>query len=101
MDRSCAKCGEPWDAYGIRHGDMTPEEAALFNQGKGCPHCHFGYDTSRTPLADAIRLAQVRPVALPVDLSSTPEKQETFIRFLESSLDATDEPDEVLDALGL
>lgn len=101
MDRTCPnpQCQEPWDAYGITHGDMSPEEADLFNQGKGCVHCHFGY--SATPLADAIALARVRPTRLPVDLSSTPEKQEAFNRFLASSLDATDEPDEILAEMGL
>jgi len=38
-DIVCAICGEPWDSYGIRHGDMTPEEAQKFLQGKGCPCC--------------------------------------------------------------
>jgi len=38
-DVHCAKCGEPWDAYGVRHGDMTPEEAKRFWAGEGCPCC--------------------------------------------------------------
>lgn len=41
-DIRCAICGEPWDAYGVRHGDMTPPEADLFLQGRGCPDCSFG-----------------------------------------------------------
>jgi hypothetical protein len=41
-DILCALCGEPWDAYGVRHGDMTPEEAAQFLAGRGCPACGFG-----------------------------------------------------------
>lgn len=36
-DVYCAKCGEPWDAYGVRHGDMDTVEA-----DKGCPCCGFG-----------------------------------------------------------
>lgn len=47
-DRYCAKCGEPWDASGVRdalrydRGDMTKHEAEMFMAGKGCPSCHFG-----------------------------------------------------------
>lgn len=39
MDIKCTVCGEPWDAYGITHGDMAPWEARLFKQGAGCPSC--------------------------------------------------------------
>lgn len=35
----CAKCGEPWEAYGVETGDMEPWEAELFKQGAGCPGC--------------------------------------------------------------
>lgn len=38
-DIICAICGEPWDAYGVRHGDMTKSEAQKFLAGKGCPCC--------------------------------------------------------------
>ena len=41
-DMVCAICGEPWDAYGVRHGDMTPAEARKFLSGQGCPSCQFG-----------------------------------------------------------
>ena len=41
-DIYCAKCGEPWDAYGVRHGDMEPLEARKFLASKGCPCCGFG-----------------------------------------------------------
>lgn len=41
-DIYCAQCGEPWDAYGVRHGDMTTAEADKFRRGLGCPACHFG-----------------------------------------------------------
>lgn len=41
-DIYCAKCGEPWDAYGVRHGDMEPNEAEKFRRGQGCPCCGFG-----------------------------------------------------------
>ena len=39
MDLSCAVCGEPWDAYGVRHGDMLKWESELFLKGAGCPCC--------------------------------------------------------------
>lgn len=39
MDIICRKCGEPWDAYGARHGDMTPGEYRAFIRGDGCPCC--------------------------------------------------------------
>jgi len=42
MDIYCAKCGEPWDAYGVFHGDMEPDEKERFLNGEGCPCCHFG-----------------------------------------------------------
>lgn len=38
-DILCAVCREPWDAYGVRHGDMAPWEAKLFRAGAGCPCC--------------------------------------------------------------
>ena len=45
-DIYCATCGEPWDAYGVRHGeDMTPAEARKFLAGEGCPCCRFGQTT--------------------------------------------------------
>lgn len=40
MDLYCQRCGEPWDAYGVRHGDMEPDEAERFLKGVDCPHCH-------------------------------------------------------------
>jgi hypothetical protein len=39
MDINCVVCGEPWDAYGVRHGDMLGWEAELFRAGAGCPSC--------------------------------------------------------------
>jgi hypothetical protein len=38
-DTRCVVCGEPWDSYGITHGDMFPWEAKLFKAGAGCPSC--------------------------------------------------------------
>jgi hypothetical protein len=47
-DYFCAKCGEPWDAYGVhlalngKVSDMTKEEAERFMRAEGCPSCNFG-----------------------------------------------------------
>lgn len=38
-DILCRVCGEPWDAYGVHHGDMMAWEARLFKAGAGCPSC--------------------------------------------------------------
>ena len=37
-DIDCAKCAEPWDAWGIMN-DMPKSEAVLFRKGAGCPSC--------------------------------------------------------------
>lgn len=41
-DVYCSKCGEPWDYYGVRNGDMSKPESVRFLQGEGCPSCGFG-----------------------------------------------------------
>jgi hypothetical protein len=38
-DILCTVCGEPWDAYGVTHGDMLAWQAKLFRAGAGCPSC--------------------------------------------------------------
>jgi hypothetical protein len=38
-DILCRVCNEPWDIYGVSHGDMMKWEARLFNHGAGCPCC--------------------------------------------------------------
>ena len=38
-DRLCQVCQEPWDAYGVRNGDMLGWQADLFDKGAGCPCC--------------------------------------------------------------
>jgi hypothetical protein len=48
MDIYCQRCGEPWDAYGARHGDMTPEEKERFFKGEDCPACH-GKEVKKRP----------------------------------------------------
>ncbi len=40
MDLYCRRCGEPWDTWGVHHGDMTQEEKSRFLKGADCPHCH-------------------------------------------------------------
>jgi hypothetical protein len=47
-DYYCPKCGEPWDAYGVKLAlkgevsDMTREDALRFMRGEGCPVCEYG-----------------------------------------------------------
>jgi len=36
-DLICNICGEPWNAYGVRHDDMSVDERGKFLAGKGCP----------------------------------------------------------------
>lgn len=39
MDILCVKCGEPWNSYGVNHGDMIAWEADMLRKGIGCPSC--------------------------------------------------------------
>lgn len=48
MDIKCVVCGEPWDSYGVTHGDMLAWEAKLFKAGAGCPCCE-GESNGWTP----------------------------------------------------
>jgi hypothetical protein len=50
-DLHCAVCSEPWDAYGVHHGDMMAWEARLFKAGAGCPSC-LGVDPADTTDSD-------------------------------------------------
>ena len=38
-DVICNICGEPWDFWGMMHGDMTKTEARTMLSGEGCPCC--------------------------------------------------------------
>ena len=38
-DLICNVCGEPWDNWGVSHGDMNKRERRIFYEGKGCPSC--------------------------------------------------------------
>ncbi len=83
-DITCAKCGEPWDAYGVRHGDMDDEEAERFLNGEGCPCCGFGTKCNGTGRFSPLR-------------SRIAERENAF---MSSALDATDDPDELLERWG-
>src|SRR3990167_11220819 len=72
MDISCAKCTEPWDAYGVRNGDMEPHEAKRFLKGEGCPCCKFGAklpifkgQTFVAPDGAKVELARYLPIGTP------------------------------------
>lgn len=39
MDVKCLVCGEPWDYWGLYHGDVQAWEADAIKKGLGCPHC--------------------------------------------------------------
>lgn len=39
MDLYCQRCGEPWDHYGVYHGDLDPQQKEDFLKGRGCPAC--------------------------------------------------------------
>jgi len=58
VDVYCKRCGEPWDVYGVEHGDMDDHERRRFWAGEGCPSC-FGkepctadYDCDECPEFD-------------------------------------------------
>lgn len=46
-DIPCSMCGEPWDYYGLKHGDVEPGEAERILNGEGCPCCNFGKDKEK------------------------------------------------------
>ena len=39
MDVVCAQCGEPWEYYGIFHGDFEEHDIEPFLAGECCPCC--------------------------------------------------------------
>lgn len=39
VESVCSTCGEGWDAYGVKNGDMLKWQAILFLAGAGCPRC--------------------------------------------------------------
>lgn len=48
MDTYCKRCGEPWDLYGVEHGDMTETEKERFWRGDDCPSC-YGKPVEKRP----------------------------------------------------
>ena len=72
MDVICAQCGEPWEYYGIDHGDFEKEEIEPFLRGDYCPCCQ-----------------------------SHPERRtgKFWDQHFETLLDATDDPDRILEYL--
>ena len=83
MDVICAQCGEPWDYYGIEHGDFEEEEdIEPFFRGDFCPSCK-NHPERRLPSEASAKEGQ--------------KDEEGLGRFweqhLETLLDATDDPD--------
>lgn len=39
MDVICAQCSEPWEYYGIEHGDFEEQDIEPFFKGESCPCC--------------------------------------------------------------
>lgn len=111
MDVYCRVCGEPWDYYGVKHGDMTPEEAERFLRGEGCPSCRFGevcpsckgtgkkrcdYCFSGCECCDGGFI----PVEPCPRCGGTGKPQRRHDEeFVESLMDASDDADEVLNAI--
>ena len=56
MDIYCKRCGEPWDLYGVQHGDMTTTERDRFWAGEGCPSC-YGKPVERQPFRSHLMAA--------------------------------------------
>jgi len=52
-DMLCKVCGEPWDAYGVRH-DFTAAEREQFYNGKGCPCCRGESDKPRPDIETVV-----------------------------------------------
>ena len=108
-DINCAKCGEPWDAYGVRNGDMTEEEAKKFLAGEGCPGCGFGskcpqcHGTGKHRFGITADTETDDPCNWCDGTGKLKIKEERSLEadFVESALENTDDPDSVLDNLRL
>ena len=91
-DIICAKCGEPWDAYGLDHGDTTEEEARKIRQGKGCPSCAFGTRCTECYGRGHRRLSDHKCFQCNGTGKFIPEKEgDHLFAALESLVDSTDE----------
>lgn len=58
----CSVCSEPWDAYGVFHGDMLNWQAELFKTGAGCPCCEGTPPEGVDP--EESRFSQARDIIL-------------------------------------
>jgi len=54
-DVKCAICGEYWDYWGARHGDMKWWEFDLFRKGAGCPCCEGQKPEGEDHMIDHLR----------------------------------------------
>lgn len=70
-DILCRVCSEPWDAYGVHHGDMMAWEAKLFKAGAGCPSCK----------------------GIPPEGEADADAEDRSLKSAESMADAWDDPD--------
>lgn len=110
-DISCAKCGEPWDAYGVKNGDMEDWEAKKFMAGEGCPSCKFGMRCNackgtgkyRWGISDDTETDE--PCRICKGLGKieegTSEHLENMKGFMHSSTEETDDPDAAMNAWNL
>ena len=73
MDLYCKRCGEPWDYYGVMHGDLTDEERERFRKGEGCPAC-YGKAVEKKPFR--AELAAVMEDVLGDDLDGVAAEME-------------------------
>lgn len=124
-DVYCAKCGEPWDraeVYPAAQGDedcaLDPEEAWRFLAGEGCPHCKFGRTADNCGHCKGkgavdfreefpfLRMTDYQPETCPScggtgKRAAAEPTEDRFFAFVRLATEETDEPEEVLEALGL
>jgi len=99
MDITCRNCGEPWDAYGARHGgDMDPSEYRDLIKGIGCPSCNgrpiYECGASDTTCSDFKEGRCERPDPLGCEHKVRWRYTDQFLSSLSDSTDG----DEALDA---
>ncbi len=72
-DLLCRVCGEPWDAWGLHHGDVMAWEAKLFKAGAGCPSCE-----GVSPEGDSEQASDARTIAAAEAASNEWDDPESF-----------------------
>ena len=83
-DIVCVVCGEPWDSWGVRNGEMPRWQASLFLKGAGCPCCE-----GESPFPESGNLEK---------LAGIPHPEEAFLRDrLRNNPDDGDQPKELTD----